>query len=443
MMTSVLFALLQASLASCAPSDALLIQQSPTCCEDIGLLFMQMSAAVVSDNIQFRTDANNSRTNMTAAANLSVASNGSKKLQLKNSMATELESIGITATTSKAIFMSTQFGAWFHSALLLHFGAAEPVAAESAVALSQHPAPVASEVLMTWLGHVAGAAVLVLLMCGDDVVWLLPFITGSDDEKRQFGGFYVFCMGFMWLVSFALLFVVEAAGRIYPKLPTEAITEIMSTVLLAVLTVKFFNEWYFDEDEDAQSDAEAETAHQPLQVAEKSKEALTPQAAQQKKAQGDSASCMSFIPKIQLFRRATEKDCFSEQYVNCMGNDKCVSSPNGHGETKETDRPKQLTFSALFLVAFAGNLDNVGVYIPIMLSGVVTPLELLCGDLVAASFIALLTLGLSRFSFITDIITRIPLWVIIAGLTICVGTNAFMTLTRPGSVRGVLLMYLS
>jgi len=392
---------------------------------------MQMSAAVVSDNIQFRTDANNSRTNMTAAANLSVASNGSKKLQLKNSMATELESIGITATTSKAIFMSTQFGAWFHSVLLLHFGAAEPVAAESAVALSQQPAPVASEVLMTWLGHVAGAAVLVLLMCGDDVVWLLPFITGSDDEKLQFGGFYVFCMGFMWLVSFALLFVVEAAGRIYPKLPTEAITEIMSTVLLAVLTVKFFNEWYFDEDEDAQSDAEAETAHQPLQ------------AAQQKKAQGDSASCMSFIPKIQLFRRATEKDCFSQQYVNCMDNDKCVSSPNCHGETKETDRPKQLTFSALFLVAFAGNLDNVGVYIPIMLSGVVTPLELLCGDLVAASFIALLTLGLSRFSFITDIITRIPLWVIIAGLTICVGTNAFVTLTRPGSIRGVLLMYLS
>jgi len=232
-----------------------------------------------------------------------------------------------------------------------------------------------------FVSHIVATTVLVLLMCGDDLCWLLPFLAGQD--KHSMAGFYVFCMCFMWTLAWSLYLVAKAVEVTHPSLPVEEISDVISTLLLMGLTCKFFSEWYYDEEDADETGSSTEAENEDEHNKEKA---------------------------------------FAS--VHAVAMDEIES------EKMEAKRRRRMTFWRLFLVSFGGNFDNVGVYIPIMLSGVFTPLELLIGDFLAACIIALITLGLSGFKVLTDFFTQVPLWVIVGLLTSAVTVNCGVTLAE-------------
>jgi len=225
-------------------------------------------------------------------------------------------------------------------------------------------------------GHIVACTVLVLLMCGDDLCWLLPFLTGED--KHSFAAFYVFCMFFMWALAWSLFLIAKSMEMTHPNLPVEELSDVMSTLLLLGLTVKFFMEWLEDDD-------------------------------------GESAC-------------GTDREC--EAQFKDM---KVVV--DAHADfSKEAKMKKRMSYFRLFLVSLGGNFDNIGVYIPIMLSGVFSPVELLIGDVIAAIVIALISLGLSGFKVLTDFFSQVPLFVIVGVLTTCVAVNCGITLAHSTAI---------
>jgi len=231
-----------------------------------------------------------------------------------------------------------------------------------------------------FFSHIVATTVLVLLMCGDDLCWLLPFLAGQD--KHSMAGFYIFCMCFMWTLAWSLYLVAKAVEVTHPSLPVEEISDVVSTLLLMGLTCKFFSEWYYDE-EDADETGSS-----------------------------------------------TEAEDDNNNNDNAFASVHAAAMDEIDSEKMEAKRRRRMTFWRLFLVSFGGNFDNVGVYIPIMLSGVFTPLELLIGDFLAACIIALITLGLSGFKVLTDFFTQVPLWVIVGLLTSAVTVNCGVTLAE-------------
>jgi cadmium resistance protein CadD (predicted permease) len=197
-----------------------------------------------------------------------------------------------------------------------------------------------------FIANVMGAMVLVLIMCSDDVVWLLPFFVG--DEKHWYALFYIFTMFFMWLLSSSITFSVQGFAAAHADTPIGPIAETISAVVLILLTLKLFIEWYYEEDDDDDDDE------------------------------------------------------------------------------KENSAKGMQSYSKLFFVAFAGNLDNIGVYIPILLHAVFGYWELLIGVLSAAIIIAAITLGLSQLQSLIDVITKVPLWMIVGILTLYVAFTAFV-----------------
>jgi len=239
----------------------------------------------------------------------------------------------------------------------------------------------------TFMSHIIATTILVLLMCGDDLCWLLPFLGG--DDKHSFAAFYVFCMCFMWALAWSLYLVAKSAEITHPEIPVEEITDFASTLLLMALTAKFFSEWYYEDDEE--DDA------------------------------GNSTDCEE---QIKQDSNENGQVATAKEVCNEMTED----------EKQEAMRKRRLTYSKLFLVSLGGNFDNIGVYIPIMLSGVFSPFELLIGDFIAAVIIALITLGLSGFKVLTDFFTQVPLWVIVGILTMCVAVNCSVTLAESNQL---------
>uniref|UniRef100_A0A7S1A660 GDT1 family protein n=1 Tax=Noctiluca scintillans TaxID=2966 RepID=A0A7S1A660_NOCSC len=223
----------------------------------------------------------------------------------------------------------------------------------------------------------AGALFVVLCVCSDDVVWLLPFLGGAD--RLAYVAFYIFTMVFMWALSYSIVVVVELYAVNHPTIDVVKYAIVASAILLSLLTLKLIHEWYFEdeEEEDPESTTTVETE-------------------------------IHARPAVLSDEKPTET--MTEKEVEDSG-------------AKGVKKP---TFSNLFLVAFAGNFDNIAIYMTVLLNGTFTPMELLIGTTVAGCLVAALTLGLSSIQVIMHAISRVPLWVIIAALTFYVWSDVMM-----------------
>jgi len=256
---------------------------------------------------------------------------------------------------------------------------------------------------------IVATTILALLMRVDNLCWLLTFLGG--DNKHIFAAFYVFGMCFIWALAWPLYFAAEYAEITHPDLPVEEITDVASTLFLIGLTAKFFSEWFYEEDEEddvgcfTDSEEQIRANNIDLEHVAANKEVQLPKNTTQVQKTTCGASCFSAL------RRRT-------QVHNDMTED----------EKKEARRKSRLTYSKLLIVSFGANFNNISVYIPIMLSGVFSPIELIIGDFIAAVVIALISLGLSAFKVLTDFFTQVPLWVILGIFTLFVAANCCVTL---------------
>jgi len=251
-----------------------------------------------------------------------------------------------------------------------------------------------------YIGHIVASTTLILLMCGDDIIWLIPFVSCTGREGNKFAVFYTLCMLLLWLIAFLLYLILREIEEEYPYVPVQKISELCSTVLLACLTVKFFCEWYHEHDENCEEEVQDVAGAMEGELKEDTTENVAEDASSDLGVKGK-------MDRMAAFKKA---------------------------EDKKSRLKKKLSYNNLFLVATAGNFDNVGVYVPIMLSGVMRPDVLLIGDLLAAILITLITIALSRFKFLVDLFTCIPLWVIVGVMTVLMGVDTVLTFEGQDSI---------
>lgn len=139
-----------------------------------------------------------------------------------------------------------------------------------------------------WTGLVLAATLMKLTASTDDVVWLLPFVSG--ERKRRNVPLYLCCMQLVvviaWCFSTGGSAVLKGIlGDDDSAWPLEKILELSSAVLLTLYTVKLFREWWLerhaDDDEGAEesqdaSERAAEDAPPETHVAEDAVSTETP-----------------------------------------------------------------------------------------------------------------------------------------------------------------------
>jgi hypothetical protein len=221
----------------------------------------------------------------------------------------------------------------------------------------------------------AGATLVVLCVCSDDVIWLLAFLGGKD--RGTIIAFYMFTMVLMWALSFLVVLVVMLFSLEFAGADVVEWAMVVSAIFLSLLTLKFLHD-YLSGHEEVAGEGKKET-HCEI---------------------------------VNLQRNTTTAAQQAETHETA---DEVVEASN-RGEGAEATTPsKSITRSLcnLFLVSIAGNVDNIAIYITILLNETFTSLELLLGTIIAGGVVSALTMGLSHFEVIMKFVSRLPLWVII------------------------------
>jgi len=224
-----------------------------------------------------------------------------------------------------------------------------------------------------------GATLVVLCVCSDDIIWLLAFLAGT--EKAKYVAFYMFTMVFMWAFSYFLTLVVMVFSLKYTGADVVEWAMMVSAVFLSLLTLKFLHEYIYgglEEVEEGKNETQCEI--------------------------------------VTLQRDGTTLESDTHEAADVEQSAEVLHQEEDAKTMVRTSKSVNRSLSNLFLVSIAGNVDNIAIYITILLNETFTPLELCLGTVIAGVVVSALTLGLSRFEFIMTLIGRIPLWVIIGGL---------------------------
>lgn len=210
-----------------------------------------------------------------------------------------------------------------------------------------------------FFGRIAAAFLAVFSMCTDDLLWFMPF--AISPRKHTFCAWYLLFMELTVLVSWALVGLVTWVEEQWPSVPLEVILEAMSTVFLAYYTISLFVEWYYEKDDDNDND---------------------------------------------------EASSQAEDGDNDKNKDEIISN-DGKPRASRTR-----TVSQLFFISVLGNLDNFAIYIALLFAGVLSGPELMVGAGLSAVLVCAICIGLSWLQIIRTIFEHIPLWGILAVITV-------------------------
>lgn len=204
--------------------------------------------------------------------------------------------------------------------------------------------------------QVLAATFLVLACTSDDIIVLTPFFHGRKILGNSV--VYMTVMVMFWLLSFLVMLAANACDS--PRWPTEQICEYGSIILLSFVTYKFFRDWFSDNEDDDNEELEDGVAEEQ-----------------------ESKALIGAAP-----------------------------------DTQYLSKKKSISFLRLFELCVAINFDNLAVYLAVLLNGTLTPLELLLGDIIAASIVTMILLGLGQLKFVTTVCSYVPTWLILAPITI-------------------------
>lgn len=131
---------------------------------------------------------------------------------------------------------------------------------------NESPEPSNAADIGVWISLVAMSTLMKLTSSTDDVVWLLPFLSGPSKRRNMI--VYVASMQFVVLLSWSFSFGGEALLGYFvpedPDWPLAKILSLISAVLLTLFTLKLFYDWWRECHEPAE---DAESAEDDAQSA--------------------------------------------------------------------------------------------------------------------------------------------------------------------------------
>ena len=159
-------------------------------------------------------------------------------------------------------------------------------------------------------------------------------------------------------------------------------------------------------------------------AARKDDSPLDDEEAQRLDAQAEGISMNSLSPHVQI-RQGSEYESLPSVDTDCNKEKKTEIFYNESEETEEKgkaseERPakQKHTLWTLLVVAFFGTLDDLALFSAVLMGRSIQYPSLLCGSILAALFIVLVSWGVSMIKPFEQAIHRIPLWALLFGISL-------------------------
>jgi len=255
----------------------------------------------------------------------------------------------------------------------------------------------------------------------DDVLWLAPFLTSNVNPKARVQNGLVY-IG-VCVLQTAVAMIIASSGNAAVALLTQnrahawsadKILTMTAGVLLTVYTGKLTYEYFFEDEDDkdedvATSDSEAASA----EVDSKESESLPDMELgpiMESKIPEDGKENSNRSEKAALLLSGAEQLNIEDlpRHISAYQE----TSADSHRTTCKADKTKKQ--SALFVIAFIGSMDDLTLFVPMLVGKGFDFMQLICGAVIAACTIVMMCIFLGSCKPVADCLARIPLALIVA-----------------------------
>jgi hypothetical protein len=269
----------------------------------------------------------------------------------------------------------------------------------------------------------------------DDVVWLAPFLTSNIGygERVQNAIVYIGVCLIQTVVAMAIAYSGDAAvalvtNKRQDSWSSQKILTVTAGVLLAIYTVKLAYEFI------TESDEEGEEEEDSTSESEKSHLAADMELGEVEKDEDCSFSKESEQRNLPTLL-ATEPEHVKGSKC-LLEDDKCWAGDKHDGnlpkllsacqrqlskQSEETDVSQSCkgakgkkNSQALFVIAFIGSIDDLTLFVPMLVGKGFNWLQLISGAIVAASAIVMICLFIGLCKPVANFLSSIPLALIVA-----------------------------
>jgi len=263
-----------------------------------------------------------------------------------------------------------------------------------------------------WILGLVSALGIKLSSSIDDVVWLAPFLTSNSSASIIFQNSVIYttvCL-VQTLVAMAIAYsgraAVQAATAGNPDAwSTEKILTVGAGTMLALYSIKLTYEYFTEEEEGEESpenvDPEGGTYNK---VATNEAEG---EDKQYESGRGRQCCCASPADAANGADMGKSLSARSREMVPPVE----IDSPDkAQEDVDKADRSRQQT---LFVIAFIGSVDDLTLFVPMLVGKGFDLVQLMVGAFIATSMIVMLCVFIGMCKPIADCLARIPLALIV------------------------------
>jgi len=289
---------------------------------------------------------------------------------------------------------------------------------------------------MNFFAGLLSAIAIKLTSSVDDVLWLAPFLTTNVSTKVRLQNAMVY-LGVCLIQTLVAMVIAGSGSEAVAWLTrnendawsTDKILTVSAGVLLSIYTVKLTYEYIAElqegadekDDEHLESESNAETSTSESEestVASEMELGLTAKdktlttIPEEKDTHEGCDQSDHPTPALSNQRHAEESRCLlaETQKRDERQSPAADAKPNG----QSADEKRQQT---LFVIAFIGSLDDLTLFVPMLVGKGFDWLQLMCGAVVAASTIVMICLFIGLCKPMADFLSNIPLALIVASFS--------------------------
>jgi len=274
-----------------------------------------------------------------------------------------------------------------------------------------------------WITGMLAALGLKFSSSVDDVVWLAPFLTSNSSMQARATNSMIYmgvclcqtvvAMGIAAGGSKAVAYITGGAKDAWS---TEKILTVGAGVLLAIYAVKLSMEYF----EELQAEPEAEAAPETVQYDPVPKN--EPEAEELEsgracyplccagKAGGNSVAATDGNPP-----KVVEKGAEGKEQLT-------VQEPDGEQSTGEDEQGRQ---QALLVIAFIGSVDDLTLFVPMLVGKGFDFAQLILGAFLACGGIVFICIFIGMCKPVADCLSKIPLALIVIVFAAVLLTRGF------------------
>lgn len=248
----------------------------------------------------------------------------------------------------------------------------------------------------------------------DDVVWLAPFLTinVSKRVRVQNAVVYIAVCLIQTVVAMAIAasgdaFVAWLTGGAKDVWSTEKILTVSAGALLSVYTVKLTYEYFFESDDD-------DKGEEPQEEEKGAPEENTLASEMELGARGSEGAAESDHATLLASDHGRDEESMQDKAlrnITMSSREISYSAETGEQPNVKAETKGQQT---LFVIAFIGSVDDLTLFVPMLVGKGFSWLQLMSGAFLAASTIVMICLFIGLCKPLANFLSSIPLALIVA-----------------------------